>query len=86
MESSKSYVVLYNPKSEKAAQHKCDLPTISGNRGGGFSYRAVIECDQCAKKWYAIVWTDESYEQKNEWVPLKWYHIRLRYKVWVRRT
>lgn len=86
MESkTKDYVVLYNPKAEKAAMHKCGLPTISGNGGGDFTYRAVVECEQCAKRWYAIVWTSESYEHKNEWKPLKWYHMRLRYRVWKRR-
>jgi hypothetical protein len=81
---SKNYVVLYNPKAEEQAKHKCGLPTISGNNGGEFDYRAVVECEQCAKKWYAIVWESERYET-NEWKPLKWYHIRLQYKVATRK-
>lgn len=84
---NKSYVVLYNPKAEEKARHKCDLPKISGNKGGEFDYRAVVECEQCAKKWYAIVWNHEdTYDgRKNEWKPLKWYHMRLHYRIWKRK-
>lgn len=80
---NKNYVVLYNPKAEEAAEHKCDLPKITGNRGGDFYYRAVIECEQCAKKWYAVIWTSESVydDRKNEWKPLRWYHWRLQFIV-----
>jgi hypothetical protein len=85
LENNKNYVVLYNPKAEEKARHKCDLPTISGNSGGEFEYRAVIECEQCAKKWYAIVWNHEDYDRKNEWKPVKWYHMRLHYFVATRK-
>jgi len=79
LENSKNYVVLYNSKAEEKARHKCDLPEISGNRGGEFGYRSVIECEQCAKKWYAVIWACEDYEHTNEWKPLKWYHWRLQF-------
>jgi hypothetical protein len=85
LENSKSYVTLYNPKTEMAAKHKCDPPKISGNDGGEFEYRAVIECEQCAKKWYAIIWAREDYDHKNEWKPLKWYHMRLQFIVATRK-
>lgn len=81
----KEYVVLYNPKAEEKARHKCRLPKINGNGGGEFDYRAVVECEQCAKKWYAIVWTSENYDHRNEWKPLKWYHMVLRFIVWKRK-
>lgn len=84
MGNSKNYVILYNPKAEKLAKHSCDLPTISGNGGAEFDYRTVVECEQCAKKWYAVVWTSEIYH-KNEWKPLRWFHMRLRTQVWKRR-
>jgi hypothetical protein len=84
---NKNYVVLYNPKTEKAAQHECDLPKISGNDGGAFEYRAVIECEQCAKKWYAFIWDQEDkYDgQLNKWKPLRWYNWRLHYIVATRK-
>lgn len=85
MENKKDYVVLYNPKTEEQARHKCGLPEISGNKGGEFDYRAVIECEQCAKKWYAIVWSSENSEHRNEWKPLKWYHMRLHFMVMIRK-
>lgn len=86
MESeAKDYVVLYNPKREESLRHKCSLPKITGNRGGEFDYRAVIECEQCAKRWYAIVWEREDIDHMNEWKPLKWRHIFLRFTVWKRK-
>lgn len=81
-----NYIKLYDPVMEDRERHKCDLPSLKGlssmkNSEREFAYRSVIECGDCAKKWYAEIWQKEDSHHKNKWKPLEWYHVRLLWKV-----
>jgi hypothetical protein len=82
-----NYIKLYDPVMESRGQHKCDLPNLRGLSGQTndereFCYKSVIECGDCAKRWFAEIWVKEDKDHKNKWKPLKWYHVKLLWKVW----
>lgn len=69
-------VLLYNP----AAEHRCNLPNIRVlNQHRKVEPRTIMECDQCAQRWWASV--DVGNYESNEWRKLRWYHWVLRSKI-----
>jgi len=71
------YVTLYDPKDHAKTVHKCDLPDLTVNRHNESTkiwWQTIVECEECAKKWVAITYSDAPYE--NKWVPLRWYHFK----------
>jgi len=68
-------VLLYNP----AAEHQCKLPKLGQAAANGTTDRTIMECDQCAQRWWASV--DYGDYTKNSWYKLRWYHFILRSKV-----
>lgn len=72
------YVVLYDPKEYSKTVHKCDLPDLTAHRRDEDKiwWQTIVECEECAKKWVALTYTDKAY--MNKWTPLKWYHFKWR--------
>jgi len=73
------YVVLYDPKEYAKKQHKCDLPDLTVNRYNDEDkiwWQTIVECEECAKKWVALTYSDTP--SLNKWVPLKWHHFKYR--------
>lgn len=68
-------VMLYNP----AAEHRCDLSPLGMAAGNGIRHRTIMECDQCAQRWWAYV--DSGNFKNNKWNKLRWYHFVLRSKI-----
>jgi len=70
-------VMLYNP----AAVHRCHLPPLKGvlNQNLSVQPRTILECDQCAQRWWAYV--DYADCKKNKWRKLRWYQWILRSKI-----
>lgn len=68
-------VLLYNP----AAEHRCNLPVLAMAAGNGIMDRTIMECDQCAQRWWAHV--DRGNFKNNRWNKLRWYHWVLRSKI-----
>lgn len=70
------YVTLYDPKEHAKTVHKCDLPDLTRNRDGENKiwWQTIIECEECAKKWVALTYTINTYD--NKWTPLRWYHFK----------
>lgn len=75
---TKNYVVLYDPKEHAKKIHKCDLPDLTTHRRpeDKIWWQTIIECEECARKWVAMCYTDAAYN--NKWVPLKWHHFKWR--------
>jgi hypothetical protein len=69
-------VLLYNP----AAEHRCKLPKLNVlNQYLPVEPYTIMECDQCAQRWWAHV--DYGDCRKNKWRKLRWYHWVLRSKI-----
>lgn len=68
-------VMLYDPSKE----HRCNLPGLSRAAASGIRHRTIMECDQCAQRWWATV--DGGDYTNNAWKKLRWYHFRLRSKI-----
>jgi hypothetical protein len=73
--NDKEMILLYNP----AADHRCKLPELGQAAGNGITDRTIMECDQCAQRWWA--WVDYGDYTKNKWYKLRWYHWVLRSKI-----
>jgi hypothetical protein len=71
----KEMVLLYNP----AAGHHCNLPILRMSAGNRILSYTIMECDECAQRWWAYVsHTDHTL---NKWNKLRWYHFDLRRKI-----
>lgn len=77
------YVVLYDPKEHVKPVHKCDLPDLKVNHYDDAKkiwWQTIVECEDCAKKWVALTYTNASH--LNKWTPLKWYHFKWQRRLW----
>lgn len=73
---SAEMVLLYNP----AKEHRCNLPKLRVlNHKRTVEHRTIMECDQCAQRWWAYV--DTGNYESNGWNRLRWYHFILRSKI-----
>lgn len=69
-------VMLYNP----SAEHRCKLPELKVyNYNLPVQNRTIMECDQCAQRWWASI--NLGNYKENRWYKLRWYHWILRSKI-----
>lgn len=75
--SRDNYIVIDDPKERAVEKHKCEdgFPNLV-TRGHGIWWKTVIECEECGKRWWAQVYTEDN-RRYNKWVELKWHHFKI---------
>lgn len=62
--------------------HECELPKINvprHRRPEGVHNKTIIQCRDCGKRWYSIMYADDNCAYANsKWYELRWYNFKIK--------